>query len=230
RPTDRPIFAGLAAIAGILVALVAWYMTRFKHRCTYVGEDGIAQLNLSGSRDAQPNVRMLLFGDASSMQAPQTRQFVNGIYTGTDYDYRWFDEQGNKLYRLNGRYVGKDKPPKPGSPFHFAWAAEIAWSQHILARYMHQLETEGSMAFPVDKKRLVRVGQGFLEFHFGEEPVRVTREEIASVTLGGGMFSFKHKDAKWYRSAGKYSFQYGRMANGKVFLLALDKLMGYRWK
>ena len=44
------------------------------------------------------------------------------------------------------------------------------------------------------------------------------------------MFQFKHKDAKWYKLSGKYSFQYGSMANAKVFLLALEKLVGYQWK
>jgi hypothetical protein len=74
------------------------------------------------------------------------------------------------------------------------------------------------------------VGPGFLEFHFGGEPVRVSKPEIASVTLGAGRFSFKHKDAKWFSQAGKYTFNYGAMGNAQVFLLALDSLMGYRWK
>jgi len=80
------------------------------------------------------------------------------------------------------------------------------------------------IAFRVDAagKRVVRVGPGFLEFHFGDGPVRVTGEEMGKVSLDQGHFSILHKDAKWYRSAGKYRFQYGAMANGK-------ELMGLRW-
>ena len=89
--------------------------------------------------------------------------------------------------------------------------------------------TEHAINFYVDRSRWLRVGPGFLEFHFGGEPVKVTKEEIASVSLGGGYFSFKHKDAKWFSGAGKFRFRYGGMGNGKVFILALDKLMGYRW-
>ena len=39
-----------------------------------------------------------------------------------------------------------------------------------------------------------------------------------------GQFRIVHKDAKWFSRAGKFGFDYGRMANGKVFFL-----MGYRW-
>jgi hypothetical protein len=73
------------------------------------------------------------------------------------------------------------------------------------------------------------VGPGFLEFHFGGEPMRLTSADIASVSLASGTFQFKHKDAKWYSLSGKYSFAYGTLANARIFLLTLERLMGYRW-
>lgn len=154
---------------------------------------------------------------------------MNGAYRKTSYDFRWVDERGRRVAQLTGEYVGLDRLPRAGDLFNFVAAAEVAWSLHALARAEQQLQEEGSTPFRVDETRTLRVGPGFIEFHFGDEPVRVHRDEIGSVSFGGGVFSFKHKDAKWYRSAGKYSFGYGDMANGKVFLLALDKLMGYRW-
>jgi hypothetical protein len=172
---------------------------------------------------------VLRFVDAAELRASQTRQFVNGVYAGTEYDFRWSDASGRELLRLKGTHRGKDGTPKPGDAFHFAAAAEVAWSVHYLERAQAQLEKEGSIAFRVDGRRVVRVGPGFMEFHFGDEPVRVAAEEMGDIGLGDGQFSFKHKDAKWYRSAGKYRFQYGAMANGKVFFLVMDKLMGVRW-
>jgi hypothetical protein len=189
----------------------------------------MARFQLRGSRDSQPKADVLLFKDVAELRASQTRQFINGVYAGTAYDYRWTDGAGGRLLKLTGTHRGKNGPPKPFDPFHYASAGEVAWSIHYLARAQEQLEREGSIAFRVDNKRVVRVGPGFIEFHFGGEPVRVTREEIGGVTLGQGTFAFKHKDAKWYSRAGKFNFQYGSMANGKVFFLALDKLMGYRW-
>ena len=222
----------VALVAGCLAGAVTWYAARhsFGQRCSYVGEHGVALFELRRGRSSPPRASVLLFAHAVELRAKQVRQFVNGVYSGTEYDYRWTDPAGRLLLKLRGRYMGKDKPPKPGDPFHFASAAEIAWSNHYLARAASELEQTGAISFRVDGKRFVRVGPGFIEFHnFGGETVRVTKDEIAKVTLGGGTFAFVHKDAKWYRSAGKYKFQYGQMANGKVFFLALDKLMGYRW-
>jgi hypothetical protein len=228
RPPDESLaYQFFAFIAGAAGAAVVWYYTRFNHACTYVGEHGFAIFTLSGSAMGKPVRNVLLFKNAAELRATQTRMYMNGVYTQTTYDYRWVDDHGRRVARLNGRYMGENRPPKEGDRYHFASAAEIVWSEHVLARAAQQLKDEGSIAFRVDAKRVVRVGPEFMEFHFGDEPVRVHREEIGSVTLGGGEFSFKHKDAKWYRNAGKYRFGYGEMANGKVFLLALEKLMGY---
>ena len=221
-------------IMGLCFAVAAFaidmYLTRFVALFSFVGRDGVARLTVKGRRNALPKTELLVFAQAYALRAAQTRQFVNGVYTGTTYDYVWSDPAGKRLLRLRGTYRGRKGPPKAGDAFHFASAAEIAWSIHYLDRAQAELEARGSIEFWVDKNRRVRVGPGFLEFDFGgESPVRVTREEIASVSLGQGVFSFKHNDARWYSRSGKYNFRYGAMANAKVFLLALDKLMGYRW-
>jgi hypothetical protein len=229
RSADRAPLMLMAPIVGLLIGAIVWYFSRFSHRCTFVGESGIALFHLRGHREARPTAQVLVWSEASELRAAQTRHFYNGIYTGTSYEYRWTDAQGRLMVRLNGKYMGRDGPPKPLDPYHFAAAAEVSWSIHYLARAQEQLKREGSIAFRVDGRRVVRVGPGFMEFHFGGEPVRITADEIATVSLDSGTFAFKHKDAKWYSSAGKFNFQYGQMANGKVFFLALDKLMGYRW-
>jgi hypothetical protein len=229
-PADRRTFelAGIAVGLGALGTCLL--LTRFKVRCTYVGEQGTADFFLKGRREAKPAAQVLLFANAQELRTKQTRHYVNGIYTGTNYDYAWSDAAGKRLWRKQGTYRQNKKGLKAGEPFRFLQAAEIAWSVHYLERADQVLKKEGSIPFPIDKRRLVRVGPGFLEFYFGGEPVRLTRDDIASVSLGNGVFQFKHKDAKWYSLSGKYSFPYGEMANARVFLLALDKLMGYAWR
>jgi hypothetical protein len=193
------LLAYFLAIVGFLVAL---FLTRFRATCTYVGMNGVERIKVKRSLTNTPSKDRLLFSNASELHAAQTRQFINGVSPGTIYDYWWNDINRKRLLRLNDTYRGNKKPPKPGSPFHFAFAAEVAWSIHYLERAAEHLKTEGSIPFRVDNKRWVRVGPGFLEFHFGGQAVRVTREEIAKVTLGGGRFAFKHKDAKWFSSEG----------------------------
>ncbi len=210
------------------IALIVWVKTAFRHRCTYVGRDGISNAVIAGSRDAPPKYSELLFRNAVAMFTSQTHHYRNGVYQNTTYDFYWLSAHGTKLYSIAGSY-GRKNPPATDM-IHFARAAEIAWSQHYLDAALHQLEREGSIAFVVDQRRVVRVGSGFLEFHhFDDHPVRVTAKEIAKVTLGNGVFMFKHVDARWYSSEGKFKFTYANMANARVFLLALDKLMGYRW-
>jgi hypothetical protein len=229
-PQWRELAPTIAVLAALIVGGLVLYFIRFSHTCTYVGRNGAARFRLRGSRSKAAKEYTLLFSQAAELRASQVRQHYNGVYVGTNYDYRWTDPAGRLLYRLNGSYrARKKKRPKPTSGYNFALASELAWSSHYLARAQAQLEAEGSIPFRIDNRRVVRVGQGFLEFHFGDQPERVTREDIASVSLGNGQFSFKHKDARWFSRAGKYSFGYGRMANGRVFLLALEKLMGYRW-
>lgn len=85
---EQPALNITAVAVGLVVAAGVWFFTRFKHRCTYVGEHGIARFDLRGRRDAPPTGWTLLFSDAAALRASQTRQFVNGVYTGTRYDYR----------------------------------------------------------------------------------------------------------------------------------------------
>jgi hypothetical protein len=226
---DRQSFEIMGLVFGFAALGITLLATRFRAKCSYVGEQGVVCFTLKGGREGKPTVQLLLFSQAHELRGKQTRQYVNGIYVGTSYDYAWTDESGKPLLRMKGTYRQKKKGLKAGEPFRFLQAAEVAWSVYYLARANQLLTTEGSIPFPVDKKRVLRVGAGFLEFHFGGEPMRLSREDIASVTLGNGMFQFKHKDAKWYSLSGKYSFQYGTMANARVFLLALENLMGYRW-
>jgi hypothetical protein len=226
---DREIFQVLGWVFGIIALGIALLLTRFKVVCSFVGESGTATFTLKGRRNAKPKAQVLRFSDVEELRAKQTRQYVNGVYVGTYYDYTWIGPGGRHLSRTRGNYRQRKKGLRPGEPFRFVQAAEIAWSEFFLERANQTLKTEGSISFRVDNKRVVRVGPGFIEFHFGGEPKRFTSDEIASVSLDNGTFQFKHKDTKWYSLSGRYSFQYGNMANARIFLLALEKLMGYQW-
>jgi hypothetical protein len=212
----------------IFISLVIYVKTGFHHTVTYVGRDGISSTRLDGKRAAPPKTIELVFRNAAAMFTQQTEHYRNGVYQNTTYDFYWVAPTGARIFSLSGSYGRKNTPVK--DQIHFARAAEIAWSQYYLELALQQLGREGSIAFVVDQRRVIRVGHGFLEFHhFSDGPVRVTKAEIAKVTLGGGQFMFKHVDARWYSSEGKFRFSYANMANARVFMLALDKLMGYRW-
>ena len=217
------------ASLGALTGLIAWFVTRFKHSCSYVGHDGIARYRISGSRGAQPREELFLFHQARLLRSSETDQYYNGVYTGTAYDYRWTDADNQKVFRLNGSYRSKQRNPKPKDPYHFAKMAEIAWSMYLLDATQAELESKGYVEFVVNRKDVVRVGLGFMEFHFMGKTERVPVNEMKDIAINAGWFSFKTSEARMFSSKGKFSFQYGQMGNARLFLLCLDKLAGIQF-
>jgi hypothetical protein len=219
-----------AAGTGLLVALLAWFARRFKHSCSYVCASGIIRYTLKGDRDADVASEVLVFRQAANLNAGQTRHYTNGIYTGTNYDYTWTDDEGHRLLRLSGSYNSKTGNPKPKSPFHLARAGEIAWNIHLSERLQAELDEFGSIEFPVNKHDVVRVGRGFLEFDFKGRVDHVPASEIKALSIHSGTFSIHTKDAKWFGSKGKFSFNYSQLGNAGMFVFALEQLLGYRFE
>jgi hypothetical protein len=148
------------------------------------------------------------------------------VYTGTNYFFRWEDADGRKLLNLSGTFRSEKGEPEPDDPFYFAQGGEIAWSIYLLDALQKELEKHGSVEFKVNKRDAVRVGPGFMEFAFSGKEQRVDGEQLKHISIGGGTFSFKTADAKWFSSKGKFNFDYSRMSNARCFLLVLESLLG----
>lgn len=215
--------------AGLLLGFITWLMTRFKHTCSYVGHDGVVRYRISGSRDSQPREELFLFNQARYLHTAETHNYYNGVYTGTTYDFRWTDEGKQRMFRLNGSYRSKHGTPKPKDPYHFAKMAEIAWSMFLLEAAQAELESKGFVEFIVNRKDIIRVGPGFMEFLFKGKTERVPVSEMKDISINAGWFSFKTNEARMFSSKGKFSFQYGQMGNARLFLLCLDTLAGIRF-
>ena len=217
----------------IFIALFAigWLLTRFTHTCTYVGKAGVARFQCKKRRENITQQEIFLFRDAIELRTSQTRHYHNGVYTGTNYDFTWTDDQDRKVFRCHGTYRGEKKPPKPTDPFHFAESAEVAWSVHLLDRAQEQLDAAGAIVFRLGGTDWVAVGPGFLELNLKGERQRCESAEIGGFSINGGTFKVKRTDAKegWFRSTGVFQFPYGTMANARVFLLAIDRLLGHRF-
>ena len=227
RETVAAIIIG--AIIGMIALTIAVYYTRFKHSCSYVGKQGMARYTVSGSRDAMPKQLLLEFRYASDLYTGQTRNYYNGVYTGTNYFFKWTDNQGRVLLNLAGRYSSQQGTPKATDPYYFASVGEIAWSEYLLDALQAELEKNGSVEFKVNKHDAVRVGPGFMEFLFGGKQQRVDGEALKHISINGGQFSFKTSEAKWYSGKGKFNFSYQSMANARLFLLVIHSLLGVRF-
>jgi hypothetical protein len=100
-----------------------------------------------------------------------------------------------------------------------------------LDRALEELNTTGAIRFNIGRNNWIAIGGGFIDLHMDGKDARCTREEIAGISLNGGIFEIKRTDAKigWFSKTGVFSFGYGQMANSRLFILALDKLLGFRF-
>ena len=221
------IFAGFSlALAGAAAGAVL-YLLRFRRQASFVGRDGFARDELRGGlADVRPRGR-LHFADAARLYTAETRQYVNGVYTGTNYGYRWADEAGRNLVVLSGTFRAKDGRPKPHDAYWFAKSAQAAWNVHAFDAARRQFEADGHVAFPVDKNLAVRLGPGWMEFDRRGDVRRLVPEDVKSLTLREGRFDVRTHDASFFGKSGKYAFGYAAMPNAQVFLMCLETLVGF---
>ncbi|ERN42868.1 hypothetical protein KR51_00003950 [Rubidibacter lacunae KORDI 51-2] len=225
-PTAVAIFVGLGGGA------IAFFATRFSHRCSYVGEKGIVEYSLVGSRTHRPKiVRELRFADARNLFTTVTHTHYNFIYIGTSYSYRWTRPDGKNLLVISGGHMRRHAKPKDENLWHFLNSAENSWSNYCLQQINEQLDRQGYVEFtiPSGNPRFVRVGPGFMEFVMRKgDPHRIAVTDMKNITLHSGYFRFSHRDAGWW-GKGNFSFTYSGISNAKLFLLCLDQLAGISW-
>jgi hypothetical protein len=216
-------------LAGLVVFPIVFWLTRFRQTLRYVGNHGVAILTTKSRTDRIDRTQLFLFANAAELRTGQTRQYVNGVYSGTNYQFTWTDAAGKKAFKLSGSYRAEKKPPKPKDPFHFAESAEVAWSNHLLDRTAEELTRSGSLRFRLTGKDWVAVGPGFLEFSRKGVEERWGREEIGAISIADGVFKVKRVDAQegWFSSKGVVQFTYASMSNAKLFLIALHRILGY---
>ena len=229
NPADPGVFTFFEVLLFLGVAGLTWYLTRFSHTCSFVGKLGLARFRCTGSRNRVRPPEVFQFEQASELRTSQTRHYYNGIYTGTAYAFTWTDSGGLKRFKLSGTYRGENSLPKAKDPFHFAIMAEGAWSAFLFDQVVAELETNQMARFNLGGRHFIAVGARFLDiFVSGNEPERVTAEDISGIQADAGVIKIKRTDAKegWFSSTGIYKFNYEQMANSRLFMLLYSRLIG----
>ncbi|AFY39991.1 hypothetical protein Lepto7376_3834 [[Leptolyngbya] sp. PCC 7376] len=219
-----------SVVSALTVGLIIHTKTSFSYLCSYVGDQGIEEHKISGSRQGKLISQRLKFNEAEDLYTAQTRMYTNGVYTGTNYLYKWI-KSGTKPFRLAGSYHNKKGWPEEGHAWHCANSGEAVWSNYRLRQLNQDLDKQGFIEFAMKgNPKAVRVGSGFLEFVLKDNSTqRVGAKDMKKITLGSGNFNFVHNNAKWWSGKGKYSFNYSNLPNAKLFLLCLDRLVGISW-
>lgn len=227
---DARLVGGVIGVfTGLVIASLVLYFTRGNNRIAFVGELGVAQYSLGSSRDIIKRTELFEFQNAIDLFTQSTRQFINGIYTGTTYNYEWKNAEGQRAFRLAGTYSSQKGNPKAKDPYHIANAAEAMWTAFLGEAINIELQEQGAVHFKVNKKDWVKVGPGFMEFHFKGNTARLDVPDIKDLRVGNGQFNIKSQDAGWFGGKGKYGFAYAKMANAQLFLMCLEQLCGYQF-
>jgi hypothetical protein len=216
---------------GALSLAVALHLTRFRHTCTYVGQEGVARFVCSGRRDRLSTREVFRFRDATELRTSHTLRYVNGVYQNTTYSFRWTDVGGRLRHEIRGTHRSEKGTPPATDSYHFARAAEFAWTGYLLGQVQRQVELAGSVLFNLKGGRWVRLGPGTITFFVdGGEPIECEAAEIAEANVDKGTVRFKRTDARegWFSSRGVYRFPFDHLANAQLFFHLLDRLVGIR--
>jgi hypothetical protein len=213
---------------GVVGAAIALLASGFTHTCTYVGRDGVARYVCSGRRDNVGTREVFRFRDATELRTSQTMHYRNGIYQNTTYTFTWTDVGGRQRYQVGGSHTKKDGNPPTTDFYHFARAAEFAWTMYLIDDAHRQIELSGDVKFHVGKNQWIRVGPGQLTFALGGTEDKWGAEEVGAATVDQGVVKIKRTDAKegWFSSSGVLKFSFENLANAQLFFHLLDKLLG----
>lgn len=214
---------GLALIGGAIALL----FMGFSHTCTYVGREGVVKFTCSGSRDSVRE-ELFRFRDATELRTSQTRRYTNGVYQGTDYSYTWTDVNERPCHVISGTHNSEQGTPPDKDLYHYAIAAEIAWSTYLFDDAERQLMTKGEVRFRLGGGDWVAVGKGYLRLRLGGVTVERDRDDIEAVTIQQGTFKVVEVGGRegWFSSKGVFKFDYTKLANARLFLFLLEKVAG----
>jgi hypothetical protein len=206
-----------------------------KPQCSFVGEKGIATYVLE--KDKTVGKQVILFQNQPSVAVSITRNYQNGVYSGTMYTYQFLcDNPKNKIV-VQGSYYGKilllssegedDAPNNPNLSLHFGRAAEQALYKSNLEKSIQKVEAGGSEEFNLVGQRGIRFG-----VKVDQKGIHVTQDsrseyigfhELDSVSVCNGVIVIKHNryspsKITLLHPDGLYQFPYAQLPNAGMLL------------
>lgn len=218
------IMAGLP----VLGLLGMFALAGFWNHCTYVGEQGVARFQLYGRSD-RPQEEVMLFRDAKELRVLLEEHFQNGMYNQTTYTYEWKDAEGKSCFRVAGGHTARNELPVSTDPYHFARAAEAAWTAYLLPRARAILERGRTLRFPLTRGRWLGIRKGALVLCMGKEEEAWVADELEALDVVQDTASFRLRGVRRglvFNSAGEFKFQISKLANARLFFVLVAEELG----
>lgn len=219
-------FGGAGALFFGLVGVIVGHFMR-RPTASWVGELGVQRYTrgLFG-----PKLEVLRFEEAGELKVQRTRHYTNGVYTGTNYNYTWFDGKGARLFVIAGSFRDGGKLD-PREPVLLAYAAEDAWSRFRIHFFDRQIQNEGMARFYAGQN-FIGIGKGFVEIGWRGQTERLQRSEMQDIYLQQGQLVIKRQGARegFFSSDGVFRFPVAQMNDFQVFLIVLKEQTGIQFK
>ncbi len=227
---ENPFLFFLFPVMGLSVGgFAGWGLSGFSHRVTYVGERGIAQISCTGAREKFHTDHMLLFQEAENLRTRVYAHYTNNVYARTDYRFVWTDAQSRVVLRIAGAHHSEENEPPPESSYHYACSAENSWTVFVMENAKTHLRAADCIRFLLRSGGFVGVGTDHMMISIGGKTERIESSDIKSIDIYGGTFQVRTAEAheSLFRRKGIYEFDYADLANVKLFLITLERLLGF---
>lgn len=158
------------------------------------------------------------FNQVKGVMNRRTRQYKNGVYTGTDYHFTVIGKDG-LLFEDRGSYRNQDENPDDGGWRFFALQSILQqWMKIGVDRMNEELRTKGFISFDdiAVSKDYIRKGD-----------VTIERGDIVYKLSGGSLTVDRaSKEKKILNVKHDININVNCMVNGQWFLYAVKNLLG----
>jgi hypothetical protein len=211
-------------VVSLFFATIIFVGLSFSHTCSFVGDQGVADYTITGSRTLAVTENILLFKDVTTFYVSERQQVGSPDKSISCI----FNRGQDQPYSISGYNQSKKKQQASNDLWYFARAAEQAWIAHYTHYAGQQLGELGYIEFAMTgNPKAVRVGKGYLEFIAKDDSTAyMAASDIKEIALNNGIFYFAHKDRKWWQGQSQCCVAYARLSNARTFLMCLNQLVG----
>jgi len=214
------IFLLIFPISGWLFYLVK---SSRKNYCFYVGQNGFAVFRILKEKKEFVLEQECLFDNLTDLIFSQTRNYINGQKTGTNY---WFDFFTNekKIYSVKGSY-GEDENGIPIRKKVYKISAlldiENCWTSYKLPKIIDEIDKNGFVRFKTVNK-VIELALDYIKVN----EVIIKKEEIRSLSISEGLFIIEtNRTTKGFlKGYYRLTFDINQIANQKCFIALCNEI------
>ncbi|MBC8143463.1 MAG: hypothetical protein H7Y38_18700 [Armatimonadetes bacterium] len=224
-----PMNAVTLTVAGIIGGIPGAIFGAPANTTTYVGTKGAARFVWGGKNHPVKAAQIMPFADVNGSNVSQTRNFYNGIYTGTEYSYVWGrqDDAGktHKLLEVSGRFHRMKGPRDSDELYYFGAAVEAAYTTYRMVQLRELLANGGSEPFAITGGGELILSAKGLQVERYKKQEFIPVENIAGLGIHEGQITIIRAGAKkgflGIGSEGVFNVGYAELASPRLFLALL---------